>query len=412
MPRESIGEREPMLDGEMTMKRILKLVLGTLGGLIALCIVSSIVGSRNKAEQEAAAQAAAERQAAADKVKLDKGVAALGTDLSPTLLVSTCMEVARGGGVPSAHAVKCGDALLAEGQARLTAKRAADSLPLLEEAAKLSSKKTDAQTALNEAKVAVAIEAATAGLKRADDAIAAKDFPKAAAAAKDAQKQLVAGLQAKPDDATLNELKSKVEVVLDKADPQKRAAAEQAAFATMNSKEHLTAAKAALADGYDTKRKWGGDIEGALRHLAAIAVPAPEMTEAKKLQQEVVARRAREKVITCDCELVQGRLVVTEGPEDGAPADRLGDITVTGHSTLKSNAALWFELPEVTSITVIEFAKYNDVRGNEKTIKVAEFTVSRAKAKGIKWENIRTENVLKVIDKAWVAPGVAVLVDG
>jgi tetratricopeptide (TPR) repeat protein len=394
------------------MKRILKLVLGAIGGLIALCIISSIIGSRNKAEREAAAQAAAERQAADNKTKLDKGVAALGTNLAPAQLVTTCMEVAKAGGIPPAHAVKCGDALLAEGQTALTAKRVTEALPLLEQAVKLSSKKADAQTALDEAKVAVAIETATADLKRAEDALAAKDFPKAVLAAKDAQKQVAAGLQTKADDATLSELKGKVEAVLMKADPEKRAAADKAAFATMNAKEHLAAAKAALADGYDSKRKWGGDIEGALRHLAAIAAPAPEMTEAKKLQQEVVARREREKVITCDCELVKGRLVVTEGPEDGAPADRLGDITVTGHSTLKSNAALWFELPEVTSITVIEFAKYNDVRGNEKTIKAAEFTVSRAKAKGIKWENIRTENVLKVIDKAWVAPGVAVLVDG
>ncbi len=394
------------------MKRILKLVLGAIGGLIALCIISSIIGSKNKAEREAAAQAAAERQAADNKVKLDEGVAALGTNLAPAQLVTTCMAVAKAGGVPSAHAVKCGDALLAEGQVVLAAKRAADAVLLLEQAAKLSSKKDEAQTALNDAKVAVATEAATTDLKRAEDAVAAKNLPKALAAAKDAQKQVTVGLQVKADDATLTELKGKIEAVLMKADPEKRAAAEQAAFATMNAKEHLAAAKAALADGYDSKRKWGGDIEGALRHLAAIAAPAPEMTEAKKLQQEVAARRAREKVITCDCELVQGRLVVTEGPEDGAPADRLGDITVTGHSTLKSNAALWFELPEVMSITVIEYAKYNDVRGNEKTIKAAEFTVSRAKAKGIKWENVRTENVLKVIDKAWVAPGVAVLVDG
>lgn len=46
------------------------------------------------------------------------GVAALGTNLS-TLLVGTCMEVARGGGIPAAHAVT----LLADGQAALTATR-------------------------------------------------------------------------------------------------------------------------------------------------------------------------------------------------------------------------------------------------------------------------------------------------
>lgn len=384
--------------------------LAIWGALLSvLLVILSFRGAaenKKEAEQQAAAVAAAEKKADEEKARLAKVAATLDTNLSPEQLVNTCTELARAGAIPAAQTGKCGDALLVHGKSLADQKKNADAVALLEQALKLLSKKDEAQAALASAKAAVAAETGAADLKRAEEALAKEDFPKALEAAKAADGAVAAGLVAKPDDAALMELKTKIAAVVEKSDPQKRAAAEQAAYAAMNAKEHLAAAKAALAKGYEPKTQTGGDTHLAVRHLAAITPPAPEVAEAKKLQQEIDARRKREKVLTCDCELVKGRLVVTEESMGGFTFSKLQEVGVDGPNTLKNNAAQWFELPEVQSITVIEYAKYTDVRGNEQRAKVGEFTVSRARAKSINWDNVEPLNVLKVIDRAWMAPGV------
>ncbi|MBX7096421.1 MAG: hypothetical protein K1X89_01800 [Myxococcaceae bacterium] len=325
-----------MLDAEVVMKRILKLVLGTLGGLVALCLVSSVVCGRNKEEQLAAARAAAERKAADDKAKLDKAKAALRPEVTGDALVSACMDAVKAGSLPAEHEGRCGEALLTAGQAALAAKRPAEAVPMLEVAAKTSSKKDDALAGLKEAKVTIATETAIAELKRAEEAWAAREFKKALAAAKVAKQATVDGLREKADDTTLKALGAKIEPVFQRAD-------ERATIEALVGEEKF--------------------------------------------------------------EFSGGTLVVTH--ETNVAPLELSRVIVDGHQTLMTLAGSGFEkVPSLQSITVVEFATYNDVRGNEKRSKVGEYMVTRKKAKTINWQNVTGRNALKVIDKAWTAPGI------
>lgn len=350
------------------MKKIVMVVLGAVGALIALCLVGAVVGRGNREEKETAARAeASKRKAEEARQRFEKAAAHLTSveASSSDQLARACEEVAGLGDIPTDQKPRC-------------------------------------TAAMADAKAALAVKELT----KAEAALVANDMAKAKEAALAAEKLLTEADSAKPSDPAIKDLTAKVSAVMVKADPVKKAEAEQAAFAAMNSKEHLAAAKAALANGYDPTKQTGGDTHLAVRHLSAIAATTPEAAEAKKLQQEIDGRRRREKVLVCDCELVKGRLLVTEESMGGTTFSNLQEVGVDGPNTLKNNAAQWFELPEVQSVTVVEFAKYTDVRGNEKRVKVGEFTVSRARAKTINWDNVEPLNVLKVIDRAWMAPGV------
>lgn len=372
-------------------------VVGLLLGLFLALLSAANAPSTGMERMQARAIEKAKKGADARLASIGDGAA--------QQLATACSEVASLGDIAADQKSRCGAALLAEGKAASAAKRHSDAVRLLEQAMKASAT-DETRAALAEAKLAVAIDGATEELKKAEEALGAKDLAKAKGAAQSAEKNLAEARSLKADEAAVRELSQKVNAVLVQVDPAKRAEAEQAAFAAMNSKEHLAAAKTALTTGYEPKTQTGGDTLLALRHLAAIAAQTPEAPEAKQLQQEAEARRRREKVLTCDCELVNGRLVVTEESMGGNKFSSLQEVGVDGPNTLKNSAAQWFELPEVQSITVVEYATYNDVRGNEKRAKVGEFTVSRARAKTINWDNIEPLNVLKVIDRAWMAPGV------
>lgn len=121
-------------------------------------------------------------------------------------MVTLCTEVAKGGDIPAAQSVRCGDAFLAEGQAALAAKRPADALPLLERAVKLVSKKDAAQTALNDAKAQTALVTATASLTESEKKFAAGDFKGASESAKTAQRNVTEVSTSRPDDAAVREL--------------------------------------------------------------------------------------------------------------------------------------------------------------------------------------------------------------
>lgn len=320
--------------------------LGGWGAVLSvLLIVTSFKGaSDNKqaAEQQAAAMAAAEKKVADDKAKLDKAVGALGPNLSGDQLAAACVEAEKAGGIPADQAGRCGDALLAAGQAALAAKHPTDALPSLELAMKLTTKKDDVVAALKEAKIATATETAAAELKRAEAAWAAKDYGQAFTAAQAAQQAAADGMKEKPDDAVLKGLANKIDPVFRRADER-------------NKVEALVGAE---------KFEFGG-----------------------------------------------GALVVTHQTDTSKYAAKenfeLNEVFVDGHYALKNLAASGFEqVPSLQSITVVEFATYHDVRGNERRSKVAEFMVTRKTAKSINWQSITGLNVLKVIDRQWAAPGI------
>lgn len=321
------------------MKRILKLVLISIGSLVAMCLVGGIVCSGRKADRDAELMAAAEKQAADAKVKADKAKAALRPDLTGDALVVACADALKAGGIPAEHSARCGDAILSAGRAALTASRPADAVALLEQAQKVTANKDEAKSALINAKVAVAVEAATFQLKRAEEAWTAKDFAKALAASGFAQKAIADGLREKPDDTTLKGLATKLEPVLNRA----------------------------------TERAQAGEVV--------------------KLAGEY------------DYEYSNGALVVTANYDTDGD---YGDILISGHQALKLMAQEGFDkAPGLQSITIIENRSYNDARGNKTgPKKVAELKVSRKNAKTIGWDSITAPKLYKILDKAWVAPGV------
>lgn len=374
--------------------------------------------SREKAAAATASAEAAKMKAEVEKARFEKLVAdlaALPATATSSQMSSLCSDIAKSGGIPAAHSSRCGDAFLSEGQAALTSKRAADAVPLLEQAAKLTTKKDEVNAALTDAKVALAVESGTSEATRAEKALEENDLPKAAKVAKGASETVASAQKLKPEDAALKEVAARLDAVLVKADPERRAAAEKAAFDAMGPAEHLAAAKAAMAEGYDPKSRTGGALNGAEEHLNAIPAEAKEAKEAKALLAEVAARRERANTLSrigavvreadkdATFEVAQGRLVVTV---QNASFGTKKDIVAGAYMDLGTIAQKWDELPSIQSITVIEMGTYEDTRGNEQKLKVGEYTVSRAKAKGINWSKIRTENILKVIDKAYVAPGI------
>lgn len=328
-----------MFDAEETVKRILKLVLISIGSLVALCLVGGIVCSGQKEARDAERMAAAEKQAADTKAKADKAKAALRPELTGDALVAACADAAKAGGIPAEHGARCGDAILAAGQAALTANRPADAVALLEQAEKVTLKKDEVKAVLADAKAAVAVEAATFQLKRAEEAWAAKDYAKALAASGFAQKAIADGLHERSDDATLKGLATKLEPVLKRA----------------------------------TERAQAGEV----------------------------VKRAGDY----DYEYSNGALVVTANYETDGD---YGDILVSGHQALKLMAEEGFDkAPGLQSITIIEKRSYNDARGNKaEAKKVAELKVTRKNAKTIGWDNITAPKLYKLLDKAWVAPGV------
>jgi hypothetical protein len=327
---------------EAGMKRILKVVLGAIGALIALCIVGSIIGSRDRAAREAAAQAAAEEQVAndrANKAKLDKAVAALRPELSGDQLVGACMAAAKAGGIPDDQAARCGDAVLAAAQAALTAKRPADAIPLFEVAAKVASKQSDAQAGLSDAKLMVATETATADFKRAEAAWAAKEYAKALGASNAAQRSVDEGLKEKPDDATLKALLAKLEPLRQRA------------------------------------QEW-------------------------KLAGEVVKLAGE-----LPYEYSNGALVVqVENHTEGEFKDILVSGHISLRLMASEGFAKMPSLQSITVIESHTFTDARGNSADPK--KVAELKVTRKNAATIGWDSISPQNLYKALDKKWVDPRV------
>lgn len=65
------------------------------------------------------------------------------------------------------------------------------------------------------------------------------------------------------------------------------------AFAAMGEREHLVAARAAMADGYEREERVGGDLDLAQRHLDAIPPTRRSARRVQALREEIAARRAR-----------------------------------------------------------------------------------------------------------------------
>lgn len=68
---------------------------------------------------------------------------------------------------------------------------------------------------------------------------------------------------------------------------------EQRRFNHMSTKQHLDAANAALDQGYDKRRRTGGDLDMAERHLQAIPGSASEHQKAQRLLRTIADRRRR-----------------------------------------------------------------------------------------------------------------------
>lgn len=83
---------------------------------------------------------------------------------------------------------------------------------------------------------------------------------------------------------------------------QARFAAERAAadarFHTMSSTAHLETARTAMADGYVTETRSGGQLELAERHLHAISVHSTESTAAAEMLRECTSRQARALIMS------------------------------------------------------------------------------------------------------------------
>lgn len=68
-------------------------------------------------------------------------------------------------------------------------------------------------------------------------------------------------------------------------------------FKSMNSAQHLDAARKALSVGYDHKERIGGELDEAEKHLAAIAPGSKEVKQRDKLENEIDARRKRTALV-------------------------------------------------------------------------------------------------------------------
>ena len=104
--------------------------------------------------------------------------------------------------------------------------------------------------------------------------------------------------------------------------------------------------------------------------------------------------------------------VLTCELDDGIDYDQANLYLITGHSELGDLVPAFDEIKTLKVIVVVEYASIADARGNSKKQKVAEFKISRARAKSINWANIRLNNIPKQIDSSWAKPGVPHLIDG
>jgi hypothetical protein len=98
--------------------------------------------------------------------------------------------------------------------------------------------------------------------------------------------------------------------------------------------------------------------------------------------------------------------------DDGEECPEANLCTISGHSELKSLVAGFDSMDALKMIVVIEFAQIADKAGNSNRTKVAEFKVSRAKAKKINWDNVLLKNIPSLIDSAWMKSGIPIFVDG
>ncbi len=103
----------------------------------------------------------------------------------------------------------------------------------------------------------------------------------------------------------------------------------RAAFRALTPAQHLSAARSALAQGYDPARGTGGDFFQALRHLCAIPEGTPEAVAVADLRAEVGARRARAVPLVAPA--LAARLA-SPAPPGESPACRRRDIACAlGH---------------------------------------------------------------------------------
>jgi hypothetical protein len=90
------------------------------------------------------------------------------------------------------------------------------------------------------------------------------------------------------------QLREKREADQEAAEKAAARAASQAAFDKMTAREHLDAARQAMASGYDSKTRYGGDYDAAQHHLDAIVEGSKEYNAAASLEKEIAARKQRE----------------------------------------------------------------------------------------------------------------------
>lgn len=98
--------------------------------------------------------------------------------------------------------------------------------------------------------------------------------------------------------------------------------------------------------------------------------------------------------------------------DDGEECAEANLCTITGHSEMKSLVGGFEALEGLKAIVVVEFAQIADKSGNSNRTKVAEFKVSRAKAKKINWDNVLLKNLPGLFDSAWMKPGIPIYIDG
>jgi hypothetical protein len=67
--------------------------------------------------------------------------------------------------------------------------------------------------------------------------------------------------------------------------------------------------------------------------------------------------------------------------------------------------AVFARFPQITSIDIFGTGKFKDVRGNESRGNAAHMLFTRANASTIRWNNINPDNLPRLADSAWLAPG-------
>jgi len=135
-----------------------------------------------------------------------------------------------------------------------------------------------------------------------------------------------------------------------------------------------------------------------------------EIIDNPKTPQDRITKLVFETDSDASAEFKNGKLVVTK--EHGNEGE-WNQVLISGHVLLMGLARGGFgAIPELKSITVVEYASVNDARGNETPrTKIGEFTLSRAKAKGINWPRVKSENVPDIIDHSWMKRGLSLVAE-